>query len=130
MTYSLLNMNTKNRKNMSNISKRRREEMLAYLHRLKEIHTGDEDLIAISKIEEALLEKKYGLVWEEHREHVDEMIKHHIQIFCEYETKKIEAERDREYNFLLEGDNLYSLKLLEKNHRGEIDVIYIEKTIA
>lgn len=31
-----------------------------------------------------------------------------------------------DYNFLLEGDNLHSLKLLEKTHRGKIDVIYID----
>ena len=29
-------------------------------------------------------------------------------------------------NFLLEGDNLAALKLLEKTHRGKIDLIYIE----
>ena len=28
--------------------------------------------------------------------------------------------------FLLEGDNLHSLKLLEKTHKGKIDVIYID----
>ena len=28
--------------------------------------------------------------------------------------------------FLLEGDNLHSLYLLEKTHRGKIDVIYID----
>ena len=30
------------------------------------------------------------------------------------------------YNFLLEGDNLHSLYLLEKTHKGKIDVIYID----
>lgn len=29
-------------------------------------------------------------------------------------------------NFLIEGDNLAALKLLEKTHRGKIDVIYID----
>ena len=29
-------------------------------------------------------------------------------------------------NFLLEGDNLHSLKLLEKTHKGKVDVIYID----
>ena len=29
-------------------------------------------------------------------------------------------------NFLLEGDNLASLKLLEKTHKGKIDLIYID----
>ena len=30
------------------------------------------------------------------------------------------------YNFLLEGDNLHSLRLLEKTHKGKIDLIYID----
>ena len=30
------------------------------------------------------------------------------------------------YNFILEGDNLHSLRLLEKTHAGKIDVIYID----
>lgn len=30
------------------------------------------------------------------------------------------------YNFLLEGDNLHSLRLLQKTHRGRIGVIYID----
>ena len=30
------------------------------------------------------------------------------------------------FNFLIEGDNLHSLKLLEKTHRNKIDVIYID----
>ncbi len=29
-------------------------------------------------------------------------------------------------NFLIEGDNLVSLKLLEKTHKGTIDLIYID----
>ena len=32
--------------------------------------TDDESRIALSKIETALTEKKYGLVWEEHEEEV------------------------------------------------------------
>lgn len=29
-------------------------------------------------------------------------------------------------NFLIEGDNLASLKLLEKTHKGKLDLIYID----
>ncbi len=39
------------------------------------------------------------------------------------------AEDENAYNFLLEGDNLHSLKLLEKTYTGKIDVIYIEKSL-
>ncbi len=34
---------------------------------------------------------------------------------------------EKPFNFLLEGDNLHSLTLLEKNiHTGKVDVIYID----
>ena len=100
--------------------------MLEYLNRLKEIHTDDESRIAFEKIETALTEKKYGLVWEEHEEEVDKKFVHNIPVFKEVEERKIVADENGDFNFLLEGDNLHSLKLLEKTHKGKIDVIYID----
>ena len=111
---------------MSNLSQQKRKEMLAYLEQLKEIHTDDESRIALGKIETALTEKKYGLVWEEHEEEVDKQLVHNIPVFREIEEKKIVADENEDFNFLLEGDNLHSLKLLEKTHKGKIDVIYID----
>ena len=110
--------------NMANLSKLKREKMLGFLEKLKGLHKSDIDVIA--EIENALNEKKYGLVWEEHSEKVDEMLEHNIPIFCEDKSKEIVIDKDKEYNFLLEGDNLHSLKLLEKTHKGKIDVIYID----
>lgn len=100
--------------------------MIEYLNHLKEIHTDDEIRIALSKIETALTEKKYGLVWEEHEEEVDKQLVHNIPVFREVEDKKIVADKNADFNFLLEGDNLHSLKLLEKTHKGKVDVIYID----
>ena len=57
---------------MANLSKIKREKMLKYLEKLKEINNDDENIRAITEIENALNEKKYGLVWEEHSEKVDE----------------------------------------------------------
>ncbi|MCI6609438.1 MAG: site-specific DNA-methyltransferase [Ezakiella sp.] len=111
---------------MGNLSQKRRAEMLEYLNHLKEIHTDDESRIALSKIETALTEKKYGLVWEEHEEEVDKKLVHNIPVFKEVEERKIVADENAYFNFLLEGDNLHSLKLLEKTHKGKIDVIYID----
>lgn len=111
---------------MANLSKIKREKMLDYLEKLKEINNDDENIRAITEIENALNEKKYGLVWEEHSEKVDEELVHNIPIFVEDENRKITVNEDKPYNFLLEGDNLYSLKLLEKTHKGKIDVIYID----
>lgn len=111
---------------MANLSKIKREKMLDYLEKLKEINNDDENIRAITEIENALNEKKYGLVWEEYFEKVDEMLEHNIPIFVEDETRKIIANENEAYNFLLEGDNLHSLKLLEKTHKGKIDVIHID----
>lgn len=50
-----------------------------------------------------------------------------IPVFVEDAGRKIVGNPDSEdYNFLLEGDNLHSLHLLEKTHSGKIDVIYID----
>ena len=112
---------------MANLSQERREKMLAFLETLKEQHSDDESLIALGEIERELKAKKYGLVWEEHEETVDVKMRTHIPVFTADDSKEIHADSASEsYNFLLEGDNLHSLHLLEKTHRGQIDVIYID----
>ena len=88
---------------MANLSKNKREKMLEYLEKLKEINNDDENIRAITEIENALNEKKYGLVWEEHSEKVDEELVHNIPIFVEDENRKITANEDETYNLLLEG---------------------------
>lgn len=112
---------------MANLSQKKRQRMLTFLNTLKEEHkTDDEMLIAINEIENALNEKKYGLVWEQHEEAVDVKMKTHIPVFTEDKDLEIATAPGKPYNFLLEGDNLHSLRLLEKTHRGKIDVIYID----
>lgn len=112
---------------MANLSKIKREKMLRFLETLKEQHSDDESLMAINQIEKELTAKKYGLVWEEHEEEVDVKMRTHIPVFTEDKEKEIIGNPEcDEYNFLLEGDNLHSLKLLEKTHKGKIDVIYID----
>ena len=112
---------------MANLSQERREKMLAFLETLKEQHSDDESLIALGEIERELKAKKYGLVWEEHEEEVDVKMRTHIPVFTADDSKEIHADTTTEnYNFLLEGDNLHSLKLLQKTHRGAIDLIYID----
>lgn len=112
---------------MANLSQIKREQMISFLEKLKEQHSDDESLIAINQIEKELTSKKYGLVWEEHEEEVDVKMQTHIPVFMEVKEREIVGNPDsEEYNFLLEGDNLHSLKLLEKTHRGKIDVIYID----
>lgn len=112
---------------MANLSQEKRQRMLSFLNQLKaQNRNDDETLMAINEIENALNEKKYGLVWEQHEEAVDVKMRTHIPVFTEDQDKEITAAPGEPYNFLLEGDNLHSLKLLEKTHRGKIDVIYID----
>lgn len=112
---------------MANLSQIKREKMLAFLETLKEQHSDDESLMAINQIERELTSKKYGLVWEEHEEEVDVKMQTHIPVFTEDKEREIVGNPDSgEFNFLLEGDNLHSLKLLEKTHKGKIDLIYID----
>lgn len=111
---------------MSNLSKQKRDELISFIEQLREKHTDDTSLIALNEIENILNEKKYGLVWEEHLERVDEELKHNIPVFTEIKDKKILKENVSGCNFLLEGDNLHSLYLLEKTHKGAIDIIYID----
>lgn len=112
---------------MANLSQKKRQRMLAFLNTLKEKNVNDDDtLIAINEIENALNEKKYGLVWERHEEAVDVKMKTHIPVFTEDKDLEIATAPGKPYNFLLEGDNLHSLRLLEKTHRGKINLIYID----
>jgi DNA modification methylase len=112
---------------MVNLSQIKREQMVSFLETLKQQHSDDESLAALDQIEKELTSKKYGLVWEEHEEEGDVKLQTHIPVFTEVEEKEIPGDPDSgDYNFLLEGDNLHSLTLLEKTHREKIDVIYID----
>ena len=111
---------------MPNLSQIKRQRMLDFLETLRKEHTDDESIRAFTEIENHLRDKKYGLVWEEHSERVDEMLEENIPIFTEDADKKITTSADGAYNFILEGDNLQSLYLLQKTHTGRIDFIYID----
>lgn len=112
---------------MANLSQIKRQRMLEFLNKMKEEHKEDDSaLIAINEIESELNDKKYGLVWEEHQEQVDVEMLTKVPVFSEIKEREIVSDENLPYNFLLEGDNLHSLKLLEKTHKGKIDVIYID----
>ena len=101
--------------------------MIAFLEFLKKQHSDDDSLMAINNIERELTAKKYGLIWEEHQEEVDKKMETHIPVFSEVpEYEVMEDEHNTTFNFLLEGDNLHSLKLLEKTNRGKVNIIYID----
>lgn len=111
---------------MANLSQEKRQRMLAFLETIRKEHKDDDEvLIALGEIESELNAKKYGLVWERHEEAVDVQMRDNIPVFTECADKEITTTTGG-VNFLLEGDNLHSLRLLEKTHTGKIDVIYID----
>ena len=110
----------------TNLSKIKRDKMLETISKIKENIDDDETLKNLSLIEYELTKKKYGLVWEEHEERVDLELKRQIPTFEEIQEREIIEGKENKFNFLLEGDNLHSLYLLEKTHKGKIDIIYID----
>lgn len=56
---------------------------------LKEANNDDENIRAIMEIENALNEKNYGLVYEEHFEKLNEIMKNNAPIYVEDKIRKI-----------------------------------------
>ncbi len=110
----------------TNLSKIRRDKMLKTIDELKKGITDEQTLTNLSMIENELTKKKYGLIWEEHKERVDKELETQIPTFEDIKDKEIVSTPDEKFNFLLEGDNLHSLYLLEKTHKGKIDLITID----
>lgn len=113
---------------MANLSKIKRDSLIDKIENLKMKNKKDEDTtLLLNEIINELTGKKYGLVWELHEENVDKKMETAIPVFDEIKEREICGNPDdKKINFLLEGDNLHSLKLLEKTHKGRIDVIYID----
>ena len=111
---------------MANLTKNKRERMLKFIETLKSKTTDDDSIIALNEIENHITEKKFGLVFEEHTEEVDDILVDNIPVFTEIEEKKIIKDKELPFNFLIEGDNLHALYLLEKTHKGKVDCIYID----
>ena len=115
----------------TNISKQKRDALLDKIQQIKNfISAGPQDentanlLTYIGELTKEINGKKYGLVFEEHREKIDELLEENAPVLVEQEDLFID--NGGEMNFLIEGDNLAALKLLEKTHKGKIDVIYID----
>lgn len=111
---------------MPNLSQIKRQRMLDFLEELKKTHNDDASICAFNEIENHIREKKFGLVFEEHTEAVDEMLQDNIPVFCEDSERRICKDKTLPWNFIIEGDNLQALYLLEKTHKGKVDCIYID----
>ena len=115
----------------TNISKKKRDDLLDKIKQIRAFIAAapqDENtgnlLSYLSELEKDVNGKKYGLVFEEHREEIDEVLDTHTPVLTE--DADLFIDHGGQMNFLLEGDNLAALKLLEKTHRGNIDLIFID----
>ena len=115
----------------TNLAKQKRDDLIAKIKAIRAyIAAAPQDentgnlLTYLSELENDVNGKKYGLVFEEHREAIDEILETHTPVLTE--EPDLLLDRGGQMNFLLEGDNLAALRLLEKTHRGRIDLIYID----
>ena len=115
----------------TNVSKEKREQLVAKVKAIKSyIAAAPQDentarlLAYIADIEKDIKGKKYGLVFEEHREAIDEILERNTPVLTE--EKDLFIDNGGQMNFLIEGDNLAALQLLEKTHKRKIDLIYID----
>lgn len=81
--------------------------------------------------------KKYGLVWEDKPEAVEERLRDELPVLIEDESKRITSYEggaklsdnqvvNNPNHIIIEGDNLEALTALSYTHAGKIDVIYID----
>ncbi|MBP3502106.1 MAG: site-specific DNA-methyltransferase [Clostridia bacterium] len=111
----------------TNLSREKREKIIKNIQIMREKLQEDTDLVTtLNEIESELKRKKYGLVWENHEEKIDKEIKNKIPVFEEDKTLEIKKDELKPTNFIIEGDNLHSLYLLEKTHKNKIDLIIID----
>lgn len=72
-------------------------------------------------------QKKYGLVWEDKPEDVEERLRDELPVLKEVKERALIGETaDAPNHILIEGDNLEALTALAYTHEGKIDVIYID----
>jgi adenine-specific DNA-methyltransferase len=98
-------------------------ELISKLQNLEGL-TMDERSSLIGLLRE---HKKYGLVWEDKPEDVEERLREELPVLREVKDKAILSDNpDAPNHILIEGDNLEALTALSYTHEGKIDVIYID----
>lgn len=100
-----------------------RAALIAAIRELKELSNEQKSDI-LQLISE---QKKYGIVWEDSPEEVEENLRNNVPVLVEDKDKAIVSNIDDAPNhILIEGDNLEALTALSYTHEGKIDVIYID----
>lgn len=100
-----------------------RAALIATIRELKELSNEQKSDI-LQLISE---QKKYGIVWEDSPEDVEENLRVNVPVLIEDKDRAIISNADAAPNhILIEGDNLEALTALSYTHEGKIDVIYID----
>ena len=100
-----------------------KQELISKIKSLQDISSDEKAYL----IELVNTQKKYGLVWEDKPEDVEEQLRSMLPVFKEIKERAIISENtDAPNHILIEGDNLHALTALSYTHEGKIDVIYID----
>lgn len=100
-----------------------RKELIEKIRKLEGL-TDDE---RSALLELANTQKRYGLVWEDKPEDVEEKLRDNLPVLTEVKERAIISDNPEAPNhILIEGDNLEALTALAYTHAGKIDVIYID----
>lgn len=114
----------------TNISKKKRDDLLDKIKQIRAFIAAapqDENtgnlLSYLSDLEKDVNGKKYGLVFEEHREEIDEVLDTHTPVLTE--DADLFIDHGGQMNFLLEGDMTEHQSLRRNTQRMSIQGIYL-----
>jgi adenine-specific DNA-methyltransferase len=95
------------------------------IHKLRQLQgiSDDERAYLINLVN---TKKKYGLVWEDKPEDVEEQLRENLPVLKEVKNRAIMNGEGFPNHLLIEGDNLHALTALTFTHEGKVDVIYID----
>lgn len=100
-----------------------KQELIGKIHGIEGLSNDEKSAL----IELLKTHKKYGLVWEDKPENVEERLREELPVLTEVKERAIISEDpDAPNHILIEGDNLEALTALTYTHAGKIDVIYID----
>jgi adenine-specific DNA-methyltransferase len=112
--------------NSKNITKIKRDEYLRLLEDLINDTKNNELKTKLINLQSDILSQKFGINFEKHLEDVVSFANDKIIILKEKKEREIITSISEKFNFIIEGDNYHSLKILNKTHANKIDVIYID----
>ena len=100
-----------------------KQELIGKIHGIEGLSNDEKSAL----IELLRTHKKYGLVWEDKPENVEERLREELPVLTEVKERAIISKDPEAPNhILIEGDNLEALTALTYTHAGKIDVIYID----